>query len=132
MEKPKIRKWYTKTDLGSGGRLCVEKILAPPPLIKWVKHVHFFRMFIFPKRNKIASKRKENIYWFWVRQELTLLLHIFINDEKSGCTQFWIEKAFVDVLIFFLFFYIYFFIILKTWFFYIFGNFLILYDFIKF
>jgi len=42
-------------------------------------------MFFFSKTNKNENKNKENIFYFRAPDKgLTLLLRIFIKDEKSG------------------------------------------------
>jgi len=42
-------------------------------------------MLIFPKNNEtIILKRNKNIFSFWARQGLTLVLRILIQNEKSG------------------------------------------------
>jgi len=46
-------------------------------------------MFIFSKnenKNKVRKQQRKYFFIFWPRQELTLLVRIFIHNGKSGIT----------------------------------------------
>jgi len=56
----------------------------------------FSKYLFFPKRNKIANKTRENIFFLFLgpHKVLTLLLRISIWDDKSGLRSFF-RKLFV-------------------------------------
>jgi len=88
MEKLEIRKYFAKSDLGSRSWLCLEKVLAPHNIpLKKIPLLFF-------QKNKNLNKKIENnfefLFWIWLGS--TLLLLIFVYNEKLRITQFYIIK----------------------------------------